>query len=340
MADPLKPGDPGYIAPNTGLLQTATPDKSVIGYTPTTAVAEKPTATGYTPETFSVDKNQTVQGQIGDLIAKDSPLMQQADARARAAMNAKGLLNSSIAVGAGQTAVLDRALPIAQQDAKTYETANINTVNAKNAASAFRAGAENTATLRGAELGTNVNLANTEAANVAMRETAQQANQILNTKLTTANQMAMAQLDADTKMAVTSMDNQYRQLLQTNTSAQAMVNQTIQNIASIAMSNTMKPDAKKAATASQLNMLNEGLKTMAGVASTLPEAVTNLNLGQYFVNVSGAPASTSDQVESLTGKVTALEKQLADQKKYAIPVPNVNPRLTSTPYGQPGTFAR
>lgn len=289
----LKPGDPGYIAPNTGLLQTSTPDQSVIGYTPSTAVAEKPTAVGYDPKAFNVASNQTVQGQLKDIVAADSPLLQQAAARSRAAMNAKGLLNSSIAVGSGESAVIGAALPIAQQDAKTYETANINTVNAQNAAAAFKAGAENTAALRGAELGTNVNLANADAANIARREASAASNQILNTKLTTANQMAMAQLDAATKTNLTTMDNQYKQLLQTNQSAQSMFNQVVSNIANIAASSTMSAAAKDDATKSQLALLNEGLRTLAGVSSTLPQAVTNLNLSQYFQELGQTPSGST-----------------------------------------------
>lgn len=282
MAIPRQPGDPGYIAPNTGLLQAVTLDRSVIGYEPRTATPERPTATGYTPTEFHVDNNQTVSGQLSRILAQDSPLLQQARARAAAEMNSKGLLNTSIAIGAGEAAAIGQALPVAQQDARTYEAANTNTVNARNAAAAFRAGAENTAALRSAELGTNINLANAEAANIAMRETAQQANQILNTRLTTANQMAIAQLDANTRTAIANIDNRYRQLLQASSGAQSMVNQAIQNIASIAMNNTMSRQAKDAATASQLTMLNEGLQTLSGVASMLPEEVTRLDLGRYF----------------------------------------------------------
>jgi hypothetical protein len=281
----LQPGDPGYIAPQTGLLQAVTPDKSTLGYTPSSATAEKPVATSYDPKAFAVTSDQTVQGQLKNIIAADSPLMRQAETRARAAMNQRGLLNSSLAVGAGQEAVIGAATPIAQQDASTYATANTNTVNAQNAAAAFKATAENTASQQGAQLGTNVALANAEAANLAKREASAAANQILNTKLTTANQMAIAQLDALTRTQLSTLDNQYRQLLQTNQAAQSMFNQAVTNIANISASQTMSKAAKDTAVSSQLAMLNEALRTVSGVASTLPEAVTALDLSQYFVPI-------------------------------------------------------
>lgn len=263
-----EPGDPGYTAQGSGLLETATPNQSVIGYQPTMATAERPTSTGYDPTLFNVTKNQTVQGQIGDLIAKDSPLMQQAAARARAAANARGLLNSSIAVGTVHGAVMDRALPIAQQDARTYETANTNSVNAQNAAAAFEAQATNTASAQSADLGTRVGLANADA-----------ANQLLNTKLTTGNQMAMAQLDATTRSAIAELDNRYRVTLQMSQNAQQTVNQAMSNIANIAASNTMSAAAKDAATKSQLNMLNEALQAQEALRDP---KVQSLNLGRFF----------------------------------------------------------
>jgi hypothetical protein len=69
---------------------------------------------------FDDDVAKGVQG----LIAANSPLMQQANQRGLNTANARGLLNSSIAAGAAQGAVMDRAVPIATA------TAGFN--NAKN----------------------------------------------------------------------------------------------------------------------------------------------------------------------------------------------------------------
>jgi len=77
---------------------------------------------------WQVQPNQTVQSQLQDIIANDSPLMQQARARALQTANQRGLLNSSMAVTAGDSALYDAAMPIAQQDASTYaDAAKFNT---------------------------------------------------------------------------------------------------------------------------------------------------------------------------------------------------------------------
>jgi len=99
----------------------------------------------------------TVQGQLTSVLDKGGPLMDRATTKAMQAMNGKGLLNSSIAVGAGQTALYDAAMPIAQQDAKTFADA----------------GQAN------AELGTRVNLANAGFTNDASKFGADAANQAL-----------------------------------------------------------------------------------------------------------------------------------------------------------------
>lgn len=74
-----------------------------------------------TPVQSVVDpKTETMQGQIESITAKGSPLMQLAGTRAKQAANQRGLLNTSMAVQAGEAAVLDAALPIASHDATTF----------------------------------------------------------------------------------------------------------------------------------------------------------------------------------------------------------------------------
>jgi hypothetical protein len=69
---------------------------------------------------WEVSPNETVRSQLQQIIADDSPLMQQARARAMQTSNARGLLNSSMAATAGESALYDAAMPIATQDAATY----------------------------------------------------------------------------------------------------------------------------------------------------------------------------------------------------------------------------
>ena len=59
-----------------------------------------------------------VSGRLNRLLASDSAYMRQAAAEADRDMNRRGLLNSSIATGAAQSARIAAALPIAQGDAE------------------------------------------------------------------------------------------------------------------------------------------------------------------------------------------------------------------------------
>lgn len=85
------------------------------------------------PTTRTVDpKTQTVAGQLESVIATDNPLMQQARTRALQAQNTNGTLNSSMAVGAAQSALYDKGLQIASPDAAIYNNAADRTYDAQN----------------------------------------------------------------------------------------------------------------------------------------------------------------------------------------------------------------
>lgn len=74
---------------------------------PTTEPQQPPATPSITP----------VSDRITDLLKTDSPYMQQAETQAKQQANRRGLLNSSIAVQAGQAARINAAFPIASQDA-------------------------------------------------------------------------------------------------------------------------------------------------------------------------------------------------------------------------------
>lgn len=109
-----------------------------------------------TANNISVTPDQTVEGRTQGLIAQNSPLMQLAETRANQASNSRGLINSSMAVGAGQTAVMDAATNIAKQDAQT--SANAAQLNTQ---------AANTAQLANQDIDYKTSSANAAAANAA-----------------------------------------------------------------------------------------------------------------------------------------------------------------------------
>lgn len=316
----LKPGDAGYIPPGTGLVSatpgqtTTTPGTPVTTYTPAQATAQQAQATGYDPSSFNVAPNQTVKQQVGDIIGQDSSLMQQARRRADESMNQRGLLNTSMAEGAREDAVTQAALPIAMADAATYERAATNTTNAQNAAKAFTAGAQNTASNLNASMGTDVSKTNATATNTQLAQASDAAlRQLLQTadndtktllqsmsdkaalsrqQLTADTQLKIAQIDQDTKKYLGQLDANNRQLLQTNAGLSSMYQETVKNIAAIATDSSMTPDAKQAATQTQLNSLNEALRAAQTVATTDQSAISSLKLSQYFSTGQNAPAPT------------------------------------------------
>ena len=72
----------------------------------------------YTPERLTFDPSMSVEARLSKILESNSPLMQRAKTTALQGMNARGLLNSSLALGAVQAAMVDAAFPVAMQDAQ------------------------------------------------------------------------------------------------------------------------------------------------------------------------------------------------------------------------------
>ena len=129
--------------PSASAATNATPTASTGGLV-ASALPKTGQAMTYTPQTRQVNQpTDTVQGQVNSILSKDSPLMQRARTLATQQMNQRGLVNSSMAQGAGTAAMIDRALPMAQQDANTYNAVASENVNALNRANEFSAGSLN-----------------------------------------------------------------------------------------------------------------------------------------------------------------------------------------------------
>lgn len=74
----------------------------------------------YNAYTGQVQDNSLVSNQLQGLLSSNSPYMQQAAQAGMNTANSRGLLNSSMAAGNAQAAAIQAGLPIAQQDASTY----------------------------------------------------------------------------------------------------------------------------------------------------------------------------------------------------------------------------
>lgn len=124
------------------------------------ATLATPTVQGYTADKMTVNDDMLVENRLNSIINKDNPLMQSARTAALQGMNSRGLLNSSMAGEAAQKAVIDSAMPIAQQDAETYRIAAKSNQDAENEARQFVANAQNQRDIDNAKLATEVSLQN------------------------------------------------------------------------------------------------------------------------------------------------------------------------------------
>jgi len=91
---------------------------------------------------------ETVSGQMGSLLSADSPYMQSARARGQRAAASRGLINSSMAGTAGESAAIDAALQIATPDAATYGRASDYNTALANQTAQYNADVQNDFTQR------------------------------------------------------------------------------------------------------------------------------------------------------------------------------------------------
>lgn len=105
-------------------------------------VPDQATATGYDATTGAVAEEDTASGRMAKITALDSPNMQRAEQYGLRQAGGRGLLNSSIAAGAAQGAMVDRAIPLAQTDAQLIAQQNIENQQATNRAAEITTGRE------------------------------------------------------------------------------------------------------------------------------------------------------------------------------------------------------
>lgn len=244
---------------------------------PTTySAAQTPGAVNATAATAVQDPTKgTVAGQIKGLIDANSPLMQQAETRARQEMNARGGLNSSMAIGAGQDAVINAALPIASADAgSNNQFALTNTGN------------QQQVNLNNADTANKVNILNTEATNASKQFGAQQTNALNTTQAQLTadtakanaqqqNLMVINQLDQENKIQLADIQATYQNQMQANSGSSALFNSTMSAINNIQQSTTMDAATKLASTNQQVQLLKAGLSLQGSIANLNLSSVLN-----------------------------------------------------------------
>ena len=105
------PGSTQYVPPPAGQAPGAPTAATAPDARPAPYARPAPNAR------MAPDAGAATATHLDSLLAKDSPLMQRARTEGMQFGNSRGLLNSTLTAGAAQGAMIDRALPIAQQDA-------------------------------------------------------------------------------------------------------------------------------------------------------------------------------------------------------------------------------
>jgi hypothetical protein len=234
--------------------------------------------------TRALDSNELMSTQINKVIGEDSPLMQQAATRAKQAANGRGLLNSTMAVQAGQAAVMDRAMPIAQYDAGV----NTNVLDKNNAntqqTSMFNAGQEqdvskfnaNTNTQNSqfnANQQTDVNKANANTNTQTSQFNASEANKASIVNASESNKILAQMMDQDTRKQLADIEASYKVLMQSEASAMTMYQQSVKNISEILMNPDLTAAAKTAAVNNQNSLLKTGMNIIGKMSGLNLEAL-------------------------------------------------------------------
>lgn len=101
------------------------------------------------PVDVNFDESMTSASRLNDMLQSDSPLMQRARTQGRQTANNRGLLNSSMAAGAAQGAMIDRAQPFATTDSgNLFQNARQN-ANAQNQLGLLQSGTLSDSFLQG-----------------------------------------------------------------------------------------------------------------------------------------------------------------------------------------------
>ena len=327
--DTQQPNSPA--APNTGIVNTAMTPTGNLSQTapqtntlPSNVGATQPVAPNiatYAPTQRTVDKpTETTQGQVESILSKDSPLMQRARALAKQGMAQRGLVNSSMSQGAGVASMIDRATPIAAQDAQTFSQAASENMNALNQSGQFNATEINRFGLQKGQQDFASGENALDRANQQSMQGAQLAAQRDLAAMQQQFQATQAQLDRDNQFKITEFQNNLQNANVSKSFATDVARGTLATINGIQADPNLTPDAKKAAVQ---NVIDTGNSTM--------------QWGSTFYNTNlptiAAPSATSSTLNP------GGSYQAAGASSKALPIPANFADIWKTAHDVTGDFS-
>lgn len=141
---------------------------------------------GYEAGRVEEDPESSVESRVQNIIERGGPAVQSEVTRSQQEQNRKGLLSTSMAIGAGERARYDYALPIASQDSSQSLQRRITDASALNRASEFTAGQTNIA-------GQQERAGQQQLASIAAQSTAEQERDVALAGLTRDRDAALAE---------------------------------------------------------------------------------------------------------------------------------------------------
>lgn len=240
-----------------------------------------PNLTTYNPVLETVKPEETVQGQLNQILDPNSPLMRRAKAAALSNMASRGLLNSSLTDTAVVSAMVDRGLPIAQADAQTYFNQKLKNQDYQNQAALTNSNWANefakNAYVTQLDFWKQSNIINQQHANSL--ETMQYENQLksdlLRLEYGLKKDLQQAQLDADVKNTYLST---YKDLLN-------QLNAIL-----------VDPNTNDASKRAMVNNYIKAIQKMRDSLRAIGQNVPDFDFSDYYVNVGSASAGNATKL--------------------------------------------
>lgn len=251
----------------------------------------------------TVDPNQLASNQLNDITSQDSPLMEQAQSQANASSNSRGMLNSSLASGASEAAMVSAATPLAEQNAATEANSSLanqaatNTAANENATLGTQVSQTNSSNQTqianlNAQMQTAVSQGNSQQANAIAEQLQQlqtQTDQFNASQTTSVNQSNTAATNAMTaqvlqansamnqqylagtqSMDLATIQGTYQNLIAQNSAAASLYNSFSNSIAATMANTNLDPARAAQIVQVQQNTLAAGLQLMDSMNNLYP----------------------------------------------------------------------
>lgn len=221
------------------------------------------------PTQWNVTADQTVQGQMKNLIDPNSPYYQQWATAGAADAAARGFTgNSSIRDTSILDSVMRGATPIATSDAGTYAKA-----------AGYNADMSNQFAMKNADLSQQMALAHLSS-----------DTQKYLGNLSATTQQAVQQMSSDSQKSISQAHDANSVLIQGNQAAAQAYQTYVNAVASIDIQPGMDEAAKRAAIITQTQIFNNAISGLRAGSSSTPDVSSPLDISAQSVNAGNAAA--------------------------------------------------